>query len=149
MRMGTILLLCAAATGGCSFPSAPRPPARAGGGEDGPALLAAGAVAGAGIGYALDGRTGSLAGGAAGLAAAALLDRAGESAASREAAEQARREERVKLMQRYWNERTLAPEQDPGGATAPALLDYPAGDYAGINFAPRLAASPDLGEPVR
>jgi hypothetical protein len=64
-------------------------------------------------------------------------------------AEAARREERLKVMQEYWDDRTGA---GPGAAPAReagALLEYPAGVYAGINFAPRLAPDPSLAEPSR
>jgi hypothetical protein len=67
-------------------------------------------------------------------------------------AEQARREERLKLMQRYWQERTGATPAGDGHATWPAPdgpLTYPAGTYDGLRFAPRVTDEPGLGEPVR
>lgn len=149
MRLQACLCLCAAAAGGCTLPSAPEPPAAASGTAGQAALLGAGAAAGAGIGYALDGRTGALAGGAIGLAGGAIAGRSAASAAGREAVEQARRDERVRIMQRYWNENTLSPDSGAGAPPAPERLDYPAGDYSGINFAPRSAADPSLGEPNR
>jgi hypothetical protein len=66
-----------------------------------------------------------------------------------EAVEQARREERLKIMQRFWYDQTLSPDRASGTVPTPELLEYPAGDYAGMNFAPRLAADPSLAEPDR
>jgi hypothetical protein len=66
------------------------------------------------------------------------------------AADQARREERLKIMQEYWYEQTAAPSPESGDGPAPArLLDYPAGSYAGLAFGPRRAADPALAEPAR
>jgi hypothetical protein len=63
--------------------------------------------------------------------------------------DRARREERLKILQQYWYDRTLSAGAD-GGVTRPqALLEYPAGTYSGINFGPRVAADPSLAEPVR
>lgn len=153
MRPWACLCFCALALGGCALPSAPVPPPEAPyfapGALGQAALLGAGAAAGAAVGDALDGRTGSLAGGAVGLAGAALMGRAGAADATREAVERARREERIKVMQRYWEDRTLSQGPDAGAAPAPKLLEYPAGNYSGINFAPRLAADPSLAEPDR
>jgi hypothetical protein len=70
-------------------------------------------------------------------------------AADQSAAEQARREERLKLMQEYWQEHTAADAENPSGPPAPPPLEYPAGTYSGINFAPRLAPDPSLAEPDR
>ena len=63
------------------------------------------------------------------------------------AADQARREERLKIMQQYWAEQTGGPPEPPvhPPATAP-VLDYPAGNYSGINFAQRRTADPGLVE---
>jgi hypothetical protein len=73
----------------------------------------------------------------------------GTSAANEQAAEQARRGERLKIMQEYWQEHTVADrEKKPGLADAPPL-EYPAGTYSGINFGPRLAPDPSLAEPNR
>jgi hypothetical protein len=52
-------------------------------------------------------------------------------------------------MQKYWNDQTLSPGPDAGAAAAPGLLEYPAGNYSGINFNARLAADPSLAEPDR
>ena len=66
------------------------------------------------------------------------------------AAAAARRDERQKIMQEYWFEHTVAAEAgDRVGAAGPPPLLYPAGNYGGINFAPRQAAEPGLAEPVR
>jgi hypothetical protein len=52
-------------------------------------------------------------------------------------------------MQRFWYDQTLSPDRASGTVPTPELLEYPAGDYAGMNFAPRLAADPSLAEPDR
>jgi hypothetical protein len=66
------------------------------------------------------------------------------------AAEQARRDERLRIMQQYWYDQTASPPAEPGAVDgASALLDYPAGSYGGINFAPRRAAGPGLEDPPR
>lgn len=71
------------------------------------------------------------------------------SALDEAAAEQARREERLKIMQEYWQEHAAAAgEKDPGAADTPPL-EYPAGTYSGINFGPRVAPDPSLAEPIR
>ena len=65
-------------------------------------------------------------------------------------AEAARREERLKVMQEYWDDHTGAANRgsDPAReGTTP--LEYPAGIYAGINFGPRLAPDSSLTEPNR
>ncbi|HVW22056.1 MAG TPA: hypothetical protein VHC86_12650 [Opitutaceae bacterium] len=64
------------------------------------------------------------------------------------AADRARREERLKLMQEYWQEAT-AGRAPPSPAPAAPLLRYPAGTYDGVAFGPRLAPDPSLGEPAR
>ena len=91
------------------------------------------------------------------LALAAVL--AGGCASSRpsataafdeEAAEQARRDERQKIMQQYWYERTVAaPSAGSVGPEASPDLAYPAGTYDGLRFAPRQAPDPSLAEPAR
>ncbi|MGH7997449.1 MAG: hypothetical protein ACREFX_13970 [Opitutaceae bacterium] len=68
------------------------------------------------------------------------------------AADQARREERLKLMQRYWLERTGATAGAGRSAPLPGPvppLSYPTGCYDGLWFSARTAASPSLGEPAR
>jgi hypothetical protein len=149
MRFLPGLLLGAILSGGCAFPTSPVPAPPDAGDTGRVALLGAGAAAGAILGDRLDGRAGAVAGGAAGLAGAALVERAQTTASGREAVEQARREERIKIMQEYWRDRTLSARPEPGGAPAAAPLEYPAGTYSGINFGPRLAADPSLAEPDR
>lgn len=63
--------------------------------------------------------------------------------------EQARREERLKVMQAYWYDRTLSAAGDGSRPAAPPLLEYPAGVYSGIRFGPRVAPDPSLAEPDR
>lgn len=66
------------------------------------------------------------------------------------AADQARREERMKIMQQVWSDQTAAPSGEAGdGSGAAGLLDYPAGSYSGINFGPRRAVDSSLAEPDR
>lgn len=70
-------------------------------------------------------------------------------------AEQARREERLKIMQRTWAEQTASPlpgQALPGGMPVPAdagPIAYPAGCYDGLWFAPRTAGSAGLIDPPR
>jgi hypothetical protein len=74
----------------------------------------------------------------------------GSPSVAAQAAEQARREERLKIMQQYWYEQTVAPGPEAGAEPETGrLLDYPAGTYAGLAFGPRRAADPSLAEPDR
>jgi hypothetical protein len=66
-----------------------------------------------------------------------------------EAVEQARRDERLRIMQAYWYDHTLSPAGEAGPAAPDAPLEYPAGTYSGIRFGPRLAPDPSLAEPDR
>jgi hypothetical protein len=70
------------------------------------------------------------------------------SAAPAAAVEQARREERVKIMNEYWFEHTLAPGAETTPGSAP-LLSYPPGLYSGIRYGARTAPDPSLREPAR
>jgi hypothetical protein len=63
--------------------------------------------------------------------------------------DRARREERLKILQQYWYDRTLSAGPEGRAALPRALLEYPAGTYSGINFGPRVAADPSLAEPER
>jgi hypothetical protein len=66
------------------------------------------------------------------------------------AADRARRDERQKIMQEYWQGETgQRRDAGPTRSAAPRLLHYPAGTYDGVAFAPRLAADPSLAEPAR
>lgn len=95
--------------------------------------------------------------GAAALACSALSGCATASApgpaptAEQAAAEQARRDERQKIMQEYWREQTeMAGAEAPSlRPLPPTLLGYPAGVYDGLAFGPRNAADPSLAEPPR
>lgn len=70
-------------------------------------------------------------------------------------AESARREERLKIMQRAWAAQTALPL--PGQASAPGVpapgepgpIAYPAGCYDGLWFAPRTTNAPGLEDPPR
>ena len=84
----------------------------------------------------------------AGLAAAGCTSPRHDDSA--EAADAARRAERLKLMQEYWYAQTESPAGTASqGGEPSAALDYPAGDYGGLNFGPRRAANPSLEEPTR
>jgi hypothetical protein len=67
-----------------------------------------------------------------------------------EAIEQARREERQKVLQQYWLDRTASLSAPPSlSPFASPVLTYPAGLYAGVRFAARQAQDPSLAEPAR
>jgi len=155
MRLYPWLCFAVAWAGGCALPTSPVAPST----STNPvtlgdvATLGAGTAAGAVIGEKLGGSTGALVGGATGLAAATLIRNGANSATDAsiaEAVEQARREERLKIMQDYWEDQTLGPKMEPSGKlSAVPLLSYPAGSYSGVNFGPRLAPDPALAEPNR
>ena len=145
------ILAGAAALGalaGCAQPAAP--PGTGGLGAGPVAELGVGAAAGAVLGDKLGGNAGAFIGGAAGLAGTAWLARGAPDATVQEAAEAARREERRKIMRQYWYEQTEAGTGGAGsGAEAGLPLHYPAGAYAGMNFAARDTAEAPLAEPER
>jgi hypothetical protein len=70
-------------------------------------------------------------------------------------ADEARRDERLKLMQQTWAQQVARPLPGQGPAAPqpvpvpPALVAYPAGCYDGLWFAPRTAADPQLSDPPR
>ncbi len=115
--------------------------------------MGASTAAGAVIGKEVGGNTGAVIGGATGLVASALAYNAATTTADKRAAElaeQARREERLKIMQDYWFDQTLSAKAELGALAAHApLLNYPAGTYDGIRFAPRQAPDASLAEPAR
>ena len=90
--------------------------------------------------------------GLAGCASSTAADPSRKGAATESAAiESARREERQKILQAYWYEHAVAagdPDDRPG-LNAPLPLLYPAGNYGGLNFAPRQAPDASLAEPLR
>jgi len=151
--LGLVFLPCL--LGGCSLaPGNPSASGRLGAGEV--AGLGAATAAGAILGDKLGGTPGAFIGGGAGLVAAAAIGNALAQAPADPPAEAARREERLKIMQRYWYEHTVAGPAGPGGEEplfpAPpddAPLTYPAGLYDGIRFAPRTATEPGIIEPFR
>jgi len=109
---------------------------------------------GAFAGQKLAGNTGALLGSAAGLVAGSLAYNAIISSADQqrlEAVEQARREERLRIMREYWRDRTETEKPAARRAAFPPtpLLRYPAGTYDGFKFAPRLATDATLSEPIR
>ena len=113
--------------------------------------LAAGTAAGVAIGNELGGKKGAIIGGVVGLAGTAiasnvLADRRNNEL--EEAKEQARREERVKVMNAYWKEKAIdakkASDSDKAKVHAAATqpTQYPAGTYDGVEYATRTQASP-------
>jgi len=68
-----------------------------------------------------------------------------------EAREQGRREERVAVMRRYWEEKTTSLKDDGASVTTNGkqVIQYPAGTYEGIRYAPRDTASPKLEDVPR
>jgi len=154
MRSRSLIGALVLVLGGCAYPTSPVSSSPQGSLSVAQvATLGAGTAAGAFLGEKIGGSTGALIGGTAGLAGTALVSNALRGNASRgaaEAAEAARREERLKILQDYWYDQTLSAEA--GRATSPQndeLLQYPAGIYSGIRFAPRLASDPLLSEPLR
>ena len=121
------------------------------------ALLVGATALGAGAGAALapsKNRIGAAAaGGAVGLTAAAIANNYTQEAAAQaeaEAYERGRRDARVEVMKKYWEEKTLSPQDElaAGGTSSQRTIDYPAGTYEGIRFGPRSTAAPSL-EDVR
>lgn len=135
---------------GCAYPTSPNAPLAAGHiGIGQVAALGAATAAGAVVGDTMGGNSGAMIGGAAGLAGMAFLNNRAASASDQEAAEQARRDERQKIMQQYWQEHAANPRDSGAGPESQAALPYPAGTYGGLRFAPRQAADPFLSEPPR
>lgn len=122
------------------------------------ATLATSAAIGAGAAAALapgKNRAGAAAvGGAVGLITGALVGNHNsrqDAEAEAEAYERGRRDARVEVMQKYWKDQTLSPEDgaDSDQKAAPRAVDYPAGTYEGIKYGPRTTTAPTLEEPRR
>lgn len=120
--------------------------------------LAVATGAGAAIGQQIDSTYGAPAGAVVGLAAGYVVDKVASGNAERiraEAIEQGRREERLKVMQKYWQEKTLALEKQKsdGALTAtPAPVQYEAGIYEGVRMLPHTdnpESAAQNGEPQR
>lgn len=149
-----VLCLLVIFTGGCALPSSPLETRQRSLTTGQVATVGLGAAAGAIAGKQIGGDTGALIGGATGLVGSALIHNAVAAKAEQdnaERAEQVRREERLKIMQDYWYDQTLAANAGggPGQISPEPLLRYPAGYYEGVRFAPRLAPGPSLTEPTR
>jgi hypothetical protein len=75
--------------------------------------------------------------------------------AAADEAEAARRQERLRLMQRIWADATAAPLPGDPSRTLPLVparpvsVSYPAGDYDGIRLAPHTGPQADLTDPTR
>ena len=147
------IYLIAVFAGGCAVPTSPLETRSRSVSPGQVATLGVGTAAGAALGTEIGGDTGAVIGGATGLIASALAYNTATATADQRAtelAEQARREERLKIMQDYWYDQTLSPKREAVGVVAHApLLNYPAGIYGGIRFAPRQAADSSLAEPAR
>jgi hypothetical protein len=84
------------------------------------------------------------------LGAGGCASRTADPAPQPEEIEQARREERQKVLQQYWSDRTGSlPGPAPAGRSSWPDLLYPAGQYGGVWFGPRQAQDPSLAEPLR
>jgi hypothetical protein len=84
------------------------------------------------------------------LGAAGCASRGAGPPSQAEEVEQARREERQKVLQQYWRDRTSdLPGPPPVSRAAWPDLSYPAGEYGGLWFGPRQAQDPSLAEPFR
>ena len=153
MHPNFVICLFAVLAGGCALPTSPLETRARSVSPGQVATLGVGTAAGAVIGKEIGGNTGAVIGGATGLVASALTYNTATASADQRAAElieQARREERLKIMQDYWYDQTLSPRREATGVIAQAsLLNYPAGTYDGIRFAPRQAADSSLAEPAR
>lgn len=153
--MHTRIILCMVALSltGCAIPTSPLETRSRSVSAGQVATLGIGTAAGAAIGKEIGGNSGAVIGGATGLIASALAYNTATASADQriaEVAEQARREERLKIMQDYWYDQTLSPKRESTGIVAATpLLNYPAGTYEGIRFAPRQAADSSLAEPAR
>jgi hypothetical protein len=153
MRTPPLLLSASLFLSGCAAPNASTASGHLGLGQV--AALGTATAAGAVLGDKLGGAGGALIGGGAGLAAAAVVNNALATPTETSGADQARREERLKIMQRYWSEHTVGPDGPGGGevhvpaSPSEATLSYPPGFYGGIRFAPRTTSDPGLTEPLR
>ena len=121
------------------------------------ATLAAGAAGGAAIGSQIDSQYGAAGGAVAGLAVGYLADKIADNSSERiraEAYEQGKREERVRVMNKYWEEKTLSLQTGSSseGRIVEAPIPYEAGVYEGVRMLPRVEmvqASALNGEPRR
>lgn len=114
-------------------------------------VLAGGTAAGAGLGYAITGdETGAAIGAGAGLLATAvtrnvLADRRAQRDA--ELIESGRRQERVLIMDEYWNaerrKKNGSSDTSAGYFDSAVSVQYEGGVREGVNFAPRTHASGD------
>lgn len=154
--MKTIAVLTVAASclfAGCSSsPYQAKPQKRTTAGEV--AVLGAGTAAGYAIGKAVGGDEGALIGAGVGLVGTAVASNLVQNARERELAEameQARREERLKVMNEYWKGRAIEGRRPDGSASEPSeisptrQMDYPAGNYNGVEYAPRTLPVPNPG----
>ena len=153
MRSLISVCLLVVFAGGCAMPTSPLDTRSRTVTPGQVATIGVGTTAGAVIGKEIGGNTGAVIGGATGLLASALAYDAATTTADQRAAElaeQARREERLKIMQDYWFDQTLSAKSEPSALVAHGpLLNYSAGTYGDIRFTPRQAADPSLAEPAR
>ena len=112
-------------------------------------VTALGAVGGAALGYGIKGRDGALVGAAGGAALSALAANAASSWHNdkiEEAREQGARDERVKVLNDYWQSQAVDKAHEPAGGsgkkTGTTTLQYPAGVYDGVIYGPRTIEVP-------
>jgi uncharacterized protein YcfJ len=108
-----------------------------------------GAVGGAAVGNQISGRDGALIGAAGGAAVAALTANAVGHVMNnkiQEARDQGARDERVKLMNDYWQSQAVDRAHEPAPETAKkpgtTTMTYPPGVYDGVLYGPRTVEVP-------
>lgn len=113
--------------------------------------LAAGTAGGALIGNAVGGKKGAVIGAGVGMAATVIGTNvlgSRRDAEIEEAKEEARREERIKVMNAYWKEKSIDAQRTRDDSNGNAekkpskTTEYPAGVYDGVDYAARSEASP-------
>lgn len=140
-----IALLCSIALTGCASSSlTPSHGNRISAGQAGTVL--AGTAAGAAVGNEIGGTKGAVIGGAVGaigtvVAYNAYTDQ--KNAEIEKAKEQARREERVRIMKEWWKQHAIdaqnegEPKPSTPTTTKQPTVTYPAGSYDGVDYVTR------------
>jgi hypothetical protein len=154
-RTLSILVLCSLFSGCATSPVEYR---KRSGASTAATLGVSGALGAAAGSELIGGKKGAAGGALAGLALGYGVDKLLSNQTDRVAAEsyeQGRRDERVRVMNAYWQERTLSLQQDdrttdPNSHNS-APVNYSAGVYEGVRMLPRTETPTDTtnGEPRR